>query len=92
MSTPPTSINFFVGWSDDKQTYQILGLYEAATTKDVKKAITDASKNHGKPGRYMAIPVDEVTFVDVVFDMVPQLTKVAETDVVPLPETPVVIP
>jgi hypothetical protein len=89
MTTTSTLENFYVGWSDDKQTYQLLGLYEATSMRD---AVTDASKNHGKPGRYMIIPDDKVFFVDVTFDMVPQLTKVAQADVVPLPDTPVIVP
>lgn len=89
MTTTPTLENYYVGWSDDNRTYQLLGLYEASSMKD---AVTDASKNHGKPGRYMIIPDDKVAFIDITFDMVPQLSKVAQSDTIPLPDTPVVIP
>jgi|tagenome__1003787_1003787.scaffolds.fasta_scaffold20453514_2 hypothetical protein len=89
MSSPSSLDKFYVGWSDDNRIYQLLGLYEADSMKD---AVNDASKNHGKPGRYLVMPEDKVTLFEVTFDMVPQLDKVQEADTIPPPETPVIIP
>jgi hypothetical protein len=89
MSTPTTLDRFYVGWSDDNRVYQLLGLYEA---ENMKNAVSDASKNHGKPGRYLVMPEDKITLFDVTFDMVPNLDKVSQTDTVPPPDTSVIIP
>lgn len=88
-SDPPVLDKFYVGWSDDNRTYQLLGLYEASNMKD---AVDVASKNHGKDGRYLVMPEDKVTLFDVTFDMVPQLNKITEADTLPPPDTPVIIP
>jgi hypothetical protein len=89
MSSPSSLDKFYVGWSDDNRIYQLLGLYEADSMKD---AVNDASKNHGKSGRYLVMPEDKVTLFEVTFDMVPQLDKVTEADAIPPPDTPVIIP
>lgn len=80
---------FYVGWSDDNRVYQLLGLYEA---ENMRSAVNDASKNHGKPGRYLVMPEDKITLFDVTFDIVPELTKVSQADAIPLQDTPVIIP
>jgi hypothetical protein len=89
MSSPTSLDKFYVGWSDDNRIYQLLGVYEADSMKD---AVTDASKNHGKSGRYLVMPEDKVTVFDVTFDMVPQLNKIAEAVVVPPSDPPPAIP
>jgi hypothetical protein len=89
MSSTSTLDKFYVGWSDDNRVYQLLGLYEAENMKD---AVTDAAKNHGKSGRYLVMPEDKITLFDVTFDMIPNLGKVSVPDTVPLPDTPVIIP
>jgi hypothetical protein len=89
MTSTPSLDRFYVGWSDDNRVYQLLGLYEAENMKD---AVIDAAKNHGKSGRYLVMPEDKITLFDVIFDMVPELNKVSQVDAVPPPDTPVILP
>lgn len=88
MATAPTLSTFYVGWSEDNRTYQLLGTYDG---ESAKSAVEQAARNHGKGGHYLVLPYDRVTLFDVAFDMVPKLTKVEER--VPLPvDSPVIIP
>lgn len=84
MSDTPPLDNFYVGWSSDGRTYQLLGMYEANNAKD---AVSEASVNHGQDGRYLVMPNDKVTLFDVTFEKVPQMTKVAQQDSVPTDPT-----
>lgn len=79
MATQQTTTlsSFYVGWSPDGRSYQLLGLYEAANAKD---AVNEASMNHGQSGRYLVMPDDKVTVFQVTFDLIPQMVKVTEED------------
>jgi hypothetical protein len=72
MSDQPPTSTFYVGWTEDLRTFQLLGPQEAEKASDAIKA---ASKTHGKEGRYIAMPAAELTQRDVAFDCSPVLSK-----------------
>jgi hypothetical protein len=62
---------FFVGWTNDVRAFQLLGSYN---TETVDEAIEAASVNHGREGRYIAMPGDQLVQKDVTFDKTPILS------------------
>jgi hypothetical protein len=60
-----TVMIFFVGWTNDVRAFQLLGSYNKDT---VDEAIEAAATNHGREGRYIAMPASELVQKDVVFD------------------------
>lgn len=71
MTTDSTE-TYFVGWTPDLRTFQLLGPQTAEKPAD---AIRAAAKTHGQEGRYIALPGSELTQRDVTFDKEPVLSK-----------------
>ena len=76
MSDQPPTTTFYVGWTEDLRTFELLGPQEATKASDAIKA---ASRTHGKQGRYLAMPADEMTQRDVTFNCDPVLTRPEDT-------------
>jgi len=83
-----STTTYYVGWTEDLRTFQLLGPQEAEKASD---AIKTAARTHGKDGRYLAMPAEEITQRDVTFNCDPVLTKpedtVAPTDPTDIPTT-----
>lgn len=65
---------FFVQYTTDMRSFQLLGSSEFETGED---AIIAASENHGEEGRYIAIPGDGLIVKQVTFRKEPILSDLA---------------
>lgn len=73
--TTPELESFYVAWSEDEGTYQMLGTYDATNAKNASEM---AAANHRQPGRYLVMPDDKVSLFNVSLDVIPVAVKVTD--------------
>lgn len=85
MNTPNSLEKFYVGWSGDGRTYQLLGLYEA---DNAQSAVDEAARNHKQLGNYLVMPDDKITVFNVPEgEWVPVINKMTEEQII-TPDSP----